>query len=115
MIFGIFVLYYIGKTFYDLAELHQKSKWAFALLGVASYYVGSILGGILIALYVELFTASTIDDIPDVALNLLAVPFGIAMCWGTYRLLKKIWSKIPKAALYNEVLDGSLHRVEQQP
>jgi hypothetical protein len=118
MIFGIFVifvLYYIGKTFYELAKLYQKSAWGFAILGVSSYYIGVILGGILVALYVELFTSSTIDDMPDVALNLLAIPFGIASCWGTYRFLKKFWSKAPEAAQYEEVLDGNLRQVESQP
>jgi len=114
MIFGLFLLYYIGKSFYELARAYQKSTWGFAILGVASYYFGTILGALLITLYVELITESSIDDVSEIALNLMSIPFGLVLCWGTYRLLKKSWSKVrvtPEPE--DEVLDGSLRRVEQ--
>jgi len=115
MIFGLFVLYYIGKSFYELAKLHDRSAWGFAILGIAAYYLGTILGAVLIAIYVEWATESSIDDLPDLALNLMSVPFGIALCWGSYRLLKRTWSKVPVAPEQEEVLDGNLRRVEQHP
>jgi len=113
MIFGLFILYYIGKTFYELARLHQRSAWGFAIVGIASYYFGTILGALLIAVYVELVTEKSIDDIPDIALNLMSIPFGLALCWGTYRLLKKMWSRVRIAPEQDEVLDGSLRQIEQ--
>lgn len=115
MIFGLFVLYYIGKNFYELARLHDRTTWGFAILGIASYYLGTILGAVLIAVYVELITDSSIDDLPDIALNLMSIPFGLALCWGTYQLLKKVWSKVRVAVEQDEVLDGSLRQLEQQP
>jgi len=113
MIFGLFVLYFIGKSFYELARLHNRSTWGFAILGIASYYLGTILGAVLIAIYVELITESSIDDLPDLALNLMSIPFGVALCWGTYYLLKKVWSKAPVMTEQEEILDGSLRQIEQ--
>ena len=114
MIFGLFLLYYIGKSFYELARDYHKSTWGFAILGVASYYFGTILGALLITLYVELLTESSIDDVSEIALNLMSIPFGLALCWGTYRLLKKSWSSVRVAPEpEDEVLDGSLRRIEQ--
>ncbi len=42
---GLFLLYFIGKIFYQLAEAHNKNKWVFAILGVIAYYAGTFLGG----------------------------------------------------------------------
>jgi len=114
MIFGLFVLYYIGKSFYELARLHERSAWGFAIIGVGSYYLGTILGALLIAVYVELITDSSIDDLSDMALNLMSIPFGVALCWGTYRLLKRIWSRVSTASDQDEVLDGNLRQIEQR-
>jgi hypothetical protein len=114
MILGLFFLYYIGKSFYELARLHQRSAWGFAILGVGSYYLGTILGALLIAVFVELVTDSSIDDIPDMALNVMSIPFGAALCWGTYRFLKKAWSKVSTVPDHDDVLDGSLRQAEQR-
>lgn len=89
---GLVLLYFVGKAFYDLAALNNKSQWLYAILGVGSYYAGLFVGGILIAIGYELFVGS-IDDVNDTLLSLLALPIGVLVCWGFYRLLKARWEK----------------------
>lgn len=90
---GIVFLYFIGKAFYDLAVLHEKNKWLFALLGVAFYYVGTFVGGFTIAISYELFEFGSVDDLNDQALGLMAIPFGLLFCWVFYIILKRQWSR----------------------
>jgi hypothetical protein len=33
---GLILIYFVGKAFYDLAGLHGKSQWGFAILGIVS-------------------------------------------------------------------------------
>jgi hypothetical protein len=105
--FGIFLLYFIGKAFYTLAQEHQKNKWGFAIAGVVSYYAGIIIGEILIALVYELVLNGSVDSISDIALSLMALPIGIASCWGLYTLLKRNWSK-STITTNNDALDGEI-------
>jgi len=36
--FGIILIYWVGKYFYQLAIEFNKSKWGYAVLGLATYY-----------------------------------------------------------------------------
>jgi len=104
---GIFLLYFIGKAFYNLAHEHQKNKWGFAIAGVVSYYAGTIFGEIVIAVVYELVLEKSIDSFPQVALAFMALPVGLASCWGFYSLLKRNWSKSSTVA-NNDALDGEI-------
>ncbi len=88
---GLLLIYFIGRYFYHLAEDHQKSRWGFAILGVASYYVGTFVGGIIVAIIMELITPYSSDNIGDIGLSFMALPFGLLACWGLYSLLKRNW------------------------
>ena len=94
---GIFLIYYIGKTFYKLAEKFNKHAWGFAVLGVVSYYLGTIIAGLTAGIFAGIYMI----EIPDIVAMFITLPFGIFACWGFYSLLKKQWSKKPKM---NEVL-----------
>lgn len=106
---GLVLLYFVGKAFYDLAGKNGKGQWLFAILGVASYYAGLIIGGILIAIGYELLLDNSIDDVNDTLLGLMALPIGVLACWGFYRLLKSRWeNKETFTASTEEVLDANL-------
>ncbi len=90
---GLILIYFIGKSFYTLAETYHKNQWLYAILGVVSYYVGTFIAGIFIGLYYELYAATSLEDMSDIALGLIALPFGLLACWGFYTLLKKQWEK----------------------
>lgn len=106
---GIVLLYFVGKAFYDLAGINGKGQWLFAILGVISYYAGLVVGGILIAIGYELFLDGSIDDVNDMLLGVMALPFGVLTCWGFYRILKSRWEKKePFTASAEDVLDANL-------
>ena len=87
-------MYYIGKAFYDLAGKHGKHQWGFAIGGVASYYIGTFFGGILIAIG-ALILGYDVENIANYILNLMAFPIGILVCYLFYQLLKRRWENVP--------------------
>jgi len=104
---GLFLIYFIGRSFYNLAGEHKKSKWGFAILGIVSYYLGTFLGGVLIAVVIELVLSGSIDEYSDTALAFMAFPLGLATCWLFHFLLKRHWTKRP-AFNNDEALDSDL-------
>jgi hypothetical protein len=106
-VIGLLLIYFIGKAFYDLADKYEKSKWGYAILGVASYYFGLLLGGFIVGIAVEIFAPGTVTEFSDVALGLMAVPLGLLTCWGIYKLLERNWSN-PPIKDNNDILDEHL-------
>jgi hypothetical protein len=104
---GLFLIYFIGKSFYDLAFEFHKSQWGFAILGVVSYYAGTIVAGVIFGLLVEFDVVPALSNIPELALNVIAMPFGLLACWGLYQLLKSQWANEPEKQ-NTEVLDTDL-------
>ena len=104
---GLLLIYYIGKQFYELAGENNKSKWGFAILGIVSYYAGTFIAGIVMALIYEIGMSKSIDDINDVVLGLIALPFGVLACWGLYKVLKSQWSKQSTFSASEEILDAN--------
>lgn len=91
---GLVLIYFIGKTFMALAEAHQKHKWGHAILGVVSYYAGTLLAGIIFLLFMESDDPfSETRTTPDILINLLSIPFGALTCWLTYYFLQKRWEE----------------------
>jgi len=105
---GIILIYFLGKAFYDLAGIHDKHQWGHAILGVVSYYVGTFIGGIAIVLSYELFLEGNIDDLDDFLLGLMAVPFGLLVCWVTYKILERRWNNQVVRDDHEDILDGGL-------
>jgi hypothetical protein len=95
---GLVLIYSIGKYYYNLAALHEKNKWLFAIIGVASYYAGTFISGIALGIVLLGFETS-VDELNRVVLALIALPFGIGTTLLVYHLLKKNWQKNKKADL----------------
>lgn len=106
---GLLLIYFIGKYFADLAEQHEQHKWLYAILGVLSYYAGTFLAGILIAIGLELLSEASIDEMSDIALSFMALPFGLLACWGFYQFLKRKWSQVEVVADSGLLDDELLH------
>jgi hypothetical protein len=90
---GLFLLYFIGKTFYNLAHEYDKQRWLYAILGVISYYAGTYIGGILLVIILEFAAPGFVDSTDDIVLGLIIMPFGLLACWGLHTILKKKWSQ----------------------
>ena len=87
---GLLLIYFIGKTYYDLADKYDKSKWGFAILGVVSYYAGTFFFGLTAAL---IDNGNWILSQSDISIALIALPFGIATCVILYFTLRHYWKK----------------------
>jgi thiamine transporter ThiT len=104
---GLLLIYFIGRSYYNLAGEYSKSKWGFAILGIASYYAGAFLAGIIMGI-VDLVTGlNYTETLPEIVLGLIAMPFGLLFCWGLYKTLKKQWGKKPRIVA-SEVLDTNI-------
>ena len=104
---GLILIIFLAKPFYQLAEEHKKNKWIFAILGVATYYVGAFIGGLILGLILELFSITFFEEFSDLQLGLIALPFGLLSCFGLYKVLEKKWSK--SLSVENlEILDEEL-------
>lgn len=90
---SILFIIFVGKFFYKLAEKYKQNKWLFGILGVAMYYVGSLIGGLVLGTLTVLFNFE-IDWDNQMLMTIIAIPFGFATCWFFYYLLKRSWRKI---------------------
>ena len=90
---GLVLLYWIGKYFYKLAEEHNKSLWGFAILGVVTYYAGTLIFGFLLGLVAELISPGFFDDFNETLLGFIILPFGLLTCYLLYLYLEKTWKK----------------------
>lgn len=104
---GLVLIYFIGKRFYELADLHDRSEWKYAILGVLSYYAGSFVGGIILAIAGELMGYS-IDDMSEIAIGLMAMPLGLLSCWLYYKYLERAWTGVPQSQ-HSDILDDDLY------
>lgn len=105
--FGLIFIYFIGKYFYKLAETHNRNKWLFAIFGIASYYAGTILGGVILGLISVISGTNFIDGIDDTWVGLMCLPFGVITVWIFFVVLKNNWSKT-KNNDFNTIIDNDL-------
>jgi hypothetical protein len=102
---GILLIYFIWKRFSDLAfKYGHKKKWVYGLLGVASYYIGTIFVGFILGLFV-LFFDFDIDFDNTVLMSTIGLPFGILACYLTYLFLEKRWKKEVEVIVVDSIDD----------
>ena len=90
---GLLLLYWIGKYYYQLAQKFDKSKWGFAILGVATYY-GVMISVMLIFLVICLLAGIEFDfEANETLMSLAAIPFGFEGVYFLYKFLEKKWTK----------------------
>lgn len=91
---GLLLLYFIGKYYNDLFNLYKTNEsksWPYVVLGIAVYYVGTFIFGIAAVLLGEAVFDIDIDNMNELALSLLAMPFGILATFGVYKCLENKW------------------------
>jgi hypothetical protein len=89
---GFILIYFIWKRFADLAFKYNHKKWIYGLLGVLSYYAGTLIGGVILGLVSVIFDV-VINWDNDILMSLLALPFGLVICYGIYYFLERKWEK----------------------
>ena len=91
---GLFILYFIGKSFNDLAFEFEKKRWVYIVLGIASYYAGTFTFSILLGIVLGLGAFEPVEIHPYLS-GLMVLPFGLLSCYLYYRYLKNQWSRQP--------------------
>lgn len=89
---GLLLLFFIGKYYYELAQDYYKHRWLYGALGIATYYVGTAIGGFVIGAADELFDLGVNWD-SIFSLGLIVLPFGVLLTTIVYFLLKRNWKK----------------------
>ncbi|MFM9986701.1 MAG: hypothetical protein ACKVOK_15790 [Flavobacteriales bacterium] len=89
---GIILIIAIGNFFFRLAREYNKSLWLFTILGIVSYYAGTLIAGFVIGLLV-LRNEIEVNEGNYIFYGMASIPFGIISCAVFYFLLKKNWSK----------------------
>ena len=90
---GILLLFFIGKYYYKLAEKFEKQKVGYAILGVAIYYVGTIVFGLAFGIVSEIISPGYVDTVNDTMLGLAGLPFGLLASYLLYKYFSKTWEK----------------------
>lgn len=109
---GIFLIYFFWKVFSELAVQYNKSKWGFGLLGVATYYGGTFVGGICIGIYDVIAGTNLSDSSNTIVLSLIAMPFGLLSVWGLYKFLENKWGS--QRSEEEESLDNELNEFNME-
>lgn len=102
---GLLLIYFIGKYFYDLAEKNNKNKWLFAILGVAMYYLGTFVFGIVLGLIAVFTNNPSLLEMNNIVLGLIAIPSGLLFVWIFYSILRKAWKNKPVTIENDSLID----------
>jgi len=90
---SLLFIYFLGKSFYTLAQKHKQNEWLYAFFGVLSYYVATFLFAFIL-LGLDLLFSLGIEEYSDRAFGFITIPFGLLGCWGFYKLLEHKWKKM---------------------
>ena len=82
-------IFYVGFYFYRLAENHHKNKWLFGIVGIATYFIGSII----YPLFIRFFYDEDIYDFDLAKITLKSFLIGISCVFFLFHLLSFIWSR----------------------
>lgn len=93
---GLLIIYFIGKSFFNLAKKHKRNKWLFAILGVVTYYGMTIIGGFIIMFIAAAAGNESIFELPDIVIGLMGIPVGLLSIWLLHYMLRKNWEGDPK-------------------
>ncbi|MGB1104057.1 MAG: hypothetical protein ACPG21_10570 [Crocinitomicaceae bacterium] len=88
----LLAIYFIGKSFYDLALKYEKNKWVFAIIGAVTYFASLFLVGLIIGM-LSVTSSFNLNNVSDIVLSLIAIPVGILFCVILYQILKSAWKK----------------------
>lgn len=103
---GLVLIYTIGKWFSTLAFDYNKNRWAYAILGVVTYYGGTIIFGFLLGVLIGLTGNTTLLELPDLVLGLITIPFGLLAAWILRTSLQKNWERQAERIVSNpDLLD----------
>lgn len=88
---GILFIYWIWKSFTNLALEYDKNKWGYFGIGILFYYGGTLASGFIIGLlsvFIGGLESANEDSFANPGWNILFVLCGGLACYGVYKLLE---------------------------
>lgn len=87
---GILFIYWIWKSFTNLAIEYNKNKWTYFFIGIVGYYGSTIIAGFITGLVSVLINGidTNEEDFINPGWNILFVLCGGLGCYGMYKLLE---------------------------
>ncbi|MGM8362398.1 hypothetical protein ACSV4D_10830 [Flavobacterium sp. ARAG 55.4] len=89
---GLLFIYWIWKSFSNLAVEYGKNKWLYFFIGIGSYYGGQMIAGFFGAILFGIvygFDAVANENYDGSAWSLFFVFCGGLGCYGVYKFLEK--------------------------
>jgi len=106
MLLGLILIYTIGKWFATLAFDYNKNRWAYAILGIVTYYGGTVIFAVLLGILIAATGNTSMLDLPSPVLGLITIPFGLLAAWILRTSLQKHWEKQAETIVSNpDLLD----------
>lgn len=102
---GLLLIYWLGKSFYELAGEFKKHQWGFAIAGVASYYGGTFASALLFGGILAYTESTAFLDTNETLLGLMFVPMGLLTCFLFYKFLQRRWENESVLATNDDLLD----------
>lgn len=104
MLIGLFVIFFIGKSFYNLAKKNNRHLLGYTLLGIGVYFGSQFVFGFLAGV-VFLLSGLEYGYETEMILALIGFVLGLLCVWLLHYLLKRNWEGNPKKS-NDELLDG---------
>lgn len=92
---GLLLIYFLGKKFYDLAFDNKRKPWAYAILGIVTYYGSLLLFGFVLGIILALTGNISFIEGHDLLFSLMSIPIGLLSAYILYKVLEKNWKKSP--------------------
>ena len=107
---GLLLIYFIGKWHADLAFKHDRKKWVFAILGIAVYYAGTLIYGVVLGFILAANgRLDMLEGTNEILWSLSAIPFGAGFTVILYYSLKRNWERNPKEVNTPDLLDVTIN------
>ncbi|MDT7833109.1 hypothetical protein RQM59_12000 [Flavobacteriaceae bacterium S356] len=94
MILGILVIILIAQKFFILAGEYKRNKWIYAIIGVATYYIGTFIAAFIYgAIYFVMDPEASDESVDTFLSGLILVGFGLLSCALLYNIFKRNWER----------------------
>ena len=99
--FGLILIFFVGKYYYELAQDYYKNRWVYGIFGILMYYLGTALGGLTIGFLDYALNLNV--DFSQFNLIIIGLLFGTGLAAAVYFFLYFRWKW--HAPLKNDDID----------
>lgn len=88
---GLLVIYFFGKSYYDLAKLYGRNAWGYAILGSVIFLASEFLFGVLIGILIVL--ANLHAEVPSLVFSIASIAFAAFLTNQIEKAIRRNWEK----------------------